>query len=197
MRNPLIPPSLLLTKLLSKGAVVMISMERKLLQAITTPFPAIYLKIQFLANFGHFSLFVPMRAKPLDPISTFIDQNVITGCCCNDIYGKRATPGYYHPIFLLFAWKLNFWIFSAIFSLWAFFWATPWPHIHFNWQKCYHWVMLQWYLTKESLSKLSKIHFPPLPHATNRPEIEKCFFPLLCTPMGLLKAFFKFFSGTM
>ena len=81
----------------------MISMERKLLQAITTPFPAIYLKIQFLANFGHFSLFVPMRAKPLDPISTFIDQNVITGCCCNDIYGKRATPGYYHPIFLLFA----------------------------------------------------------------------------------------------
>ena len=65
--------------------------------------------MQFLDIFGHFALFVPAHGWPLNPTSAFIDKNVITGCCCNDIYGKRATPGYYHPIFPPFAWKLNFW----------------------------------------------------------------------------------------
>ena len=36
--NPLIPPPLLLTKMLSVGAVSMKSVMRELLQAITTPF---------------------------------------------------------------------------------------------------------------------------------------------------------------
>ena len=40
----------------------------------------------FLAIFGHFSPSVPARGPSLDPISTFIDKNVISGCCCNDIY---------------------------------------------------------------------------------------------------------------
>ena len=65
--------------------------------------------MQFLDIFGHFALFVPAHGWPLNPTSAFIDNNVITGCCCNDIYGKNATPGYYHPIFPPFAWKLNFW----------------------------------------------------------------------------------------
>ena len=38
MGNPLTPSPLLLTKMLSLGAVAMIFMERELLQAITTPF---------------------------------------------------------------------------------------------------------------------------------------------------------------
>ena len=38
MGDPSIPPPLLLTKMLSLGAVAMIFMERELLQAITTPF---------------------------------------------------------------------------------------------------------------------------------------------------------------
>ena len=66
--------------------------------------------------FGHFSLFLPRNGQPLCSISTFIDKNVITGCCCNDIYNEKITPGYYHSIFLTFAWKLNFWSFLAIFS---------------------------------------------------------------------------------
>ena len=57
----------------------MISMERKLLQAITTPFPAIYLKIQFLANFGHFSLFVPMRANPLTQSPLLLTKMLLLG----------------------------------------------------------------------------------------------------------------------
>ena len=36
--NPLTPSPLLLTKMLSLGAVAMIFMKRELLQAITTPF---------------------------------------------------------------------------------------------------------------------------------------------------------------
>ena len=58
MGNPLIPPPLLLTKLLSLGAVAMISTEREQLQAITTPFFCHMPQIQFLAIFGHFSPFV-------------------------------------------------------------------------------------------------------------------------------------------
>ena len=53
--------------------------------------------------YSHFSLFVLAYGQPLDPISAFIDKNVITGCCCNDIYGKRDTAGYYHPVFPPFA----------------------------------------------------------------------------------------------
>ena len=113
----------------------MISMERELLQTITTPFPrqkpensifghfwpffsicacswvipwshlciyrqkcyhwvlpyfpVICLKIQFLAIFGHFPLYVPTHGWPLDPTSAFIDKSIITGCCCNDIYEVR------------------------------------------------------------------------------------------------------------
>ena len=36
--------------------------------------------------------------------------------------------------------------FLAIVPICACIWATPWPHLCFYWQKCYHWVLLQWYL---------------------------------------------------
>ena len=88
----------------------MISMERELLH-----FPMISLKIQFLAIFGHFLPFVPAHGQPLDPTSPFTNITIITGCCCNDIYGERATPDYYHSIPTSEAWKLNNWPFSAIF----------------------------------------------------------------------------------
>ena len=39
MGNPLTPSLFLLTKMLSLGAVAMISTEREIVQAITTPFP--------------------------------------------------------------------------------------------------------------------------------------------------------------
>ena len=52
-------------------------------------FPVICLRIQFLAIFGHFPLYVPTHGWPLDPISAFIDKSIITGCCCNDIYEVR------------------------------------------------------------------------------------------------------------
>ena len=52
-------------------------------------FPVICLKIQFLAIFGHFPLYVPTHGWPLDPTSAFIDKSIITGCCCNDIYEVR------------------------------------------------------------------------------------------------------------
>ena len=115
MGDPLISPPLSLTKMLSPGAVAMITMERELLQSIMPPFAAISPKIEFLVIFRHFSPFVLAYGQSLDPVFTFIDQNVITGCCCNDIYGERATLGYYHPIFPPYAWKLNFWSFLAIF----------------------------------------------------------------------------------
>ena len=42
----------------------------------------ICLKILFLAIY----LFAPAYRWPLDPTSAFLDKNVITGYCCNDIY---------------------------------------------------------------------------------------------------------------
>ena len=79
-------------------------------------FAAICLTIKFLAIFGHFLPFVPSQRWLLDPTSAFIDENVITGCCCIDIYGERAISGYYHPIFSPFAWKWNFFVILSYFS---------------------------------------------------------------------------------
>ena len=78
-------------------------------------FLTISLKILFLDIFGHFLPFVPAHSRPLDPTSIFIDRNVITRCWCNYIYGEKATPRYYHPIFPPLAWKFYFWPFLAIF----------------------------------------------------------------------------------
>ena len=86
--NPLIQPLLLLTKLLSLRAVATISTEREQLQAITTP--TICLKIEFLVIFGHFSPFVPAHGRPHDPISAFINKNVIT-------YPHNMTPAITTP----------------------------------------------------------------------------------------------------
>ena len=102
------------------------SMERKLFQAITTQFSNYLLENSI---FSHFSLFVPAYGQPLDPISAFIDKNVITGCCCNDICKEKATPGYYHTtsysIFLPFAWKFQFLVIFDHFS--PFVPAHGWP----------------------------------------------------------------------
>ena len=80
----------------------MISMERELLQTITTPFP---------------------RQKPE-----------------NSVFG-------------------HFWPF---FTVCACSWATPWSHLRFYWHNYYHWVLLQWYLYRESYSKLLPPHFPAI-----------------------------------
>ena len=37
--------------------------------------------------------FVTAHGQPLDPTSAFIDKNIITWCCCNDIYGERPVQG--------------------------------------------------------------------------------------------------------
>ena len=70
-------------------------------------------KTEFLVIFGHFSPFVPAHGRPLDPISAFTNITIITGCCCNDIYGERATPGYYHPAVCL---KMEFFVIFSHFS---------------------------------------------------------------------------------
>ena len=88
------PYLLVLTKRFSLGAVAMISVKSKLLQAIITPFSR---HLPEYSIFGHFWPF-------------------FTICAC--------------------------------------LWATPWTHLRFYWQKCYHWVRLQWNLRRESYSRL-------------------------------------------
>ena len=73
--------------------------------------------MEFFVIFSHFSPFVPAYGQPLYPISAFTDKNVITGCFCNDICKEKITPGYFHPVFPMFAWKFNFWLFLPIFLL--------------------------------------------------------------------------------
>ena len=62
-------------------------------------FPPLAWKLNFLAIFGHFSPIVPAHGPPVDPTSAFTEITIITECCCNDIYGERATPDHYHSIF--------------------------------------------------------------------------------------------------
>ena len=72
MGDPLIPPLLLLTKMLSLGAVAMKSTERKLLQAITTPFFRHMPQIQFLAILVIFDHFCPpMGDQMIPPVLLF------------------------------------------------------------------------------------------------------------------------------
>ena len=51
---------------------------------------------------------MPANRQPFYVISAFMDKNVITGSCCNDICKEKATPSYYHPIFPTFALKIEF-----------------------------------------------------------------------------------------
>ena len=90
----------------------MISMEKKLLPAITTPFSC---HLPENSIFGHFSPFVPTHGQPLDRTFAFIDKYSITRCCCDEIFKANATTGYYHLILPHFPWKFNFWPFLAIF----------------------------------------------------------------------------------
>ena len=70
--NPLTPSLLLLTKMLSLGAVAMISTEKEQLQTISTPFFHHMPQIQFLAIFDYFSPFLPTNGRPHDPTSALI-----------------------------------------------------------------------------------------------------------------------------
>ena len=128
--NPLIPPPLSSTNMLSTSAVWMKFMVRELLHAITIPFSH---HLPENSIFSHLSVcqFVPAYGQSPDPISAFIDKNVITGCCCNEIWKAKATAGYYHPIFPTVAWEFNFWPFFTICNC---SWATPWSHLCFYWQ---------------------------------------------------------------
>ena len=88
MGNPLTLPPLLLTKMLSLDAIAIIYTKRKLFQAVSTPLSR------------HLPPFAPVYGQPPDPTSTFIDKNVITGCCCNNTYREKVIPECFYPIFL-------------------------------------------------------------------------------------------------
>ena len=53
----------------------------------------------------------------------------------------------------------HFWPF---FTICACLWATPWTHLRFYWQICYHWVRLQWSLRRKSYSRLLLLHSPTI-----------------------------------
>ena len=82
--EPLIPLPLLLTKMLSLNAVSIKSMERKLLQAITTKFSDHLPK----NSIGHFSPFVPAYEQRLNPISAFSEKMLFLGAVAM-IYTNR------------------------------------------------------------------------------------------------------------
>ena len=124
--QPLDPISVFfLTKMLSLGVVAMISTDRSHVRLLSPHLPAIFVKIPFFDHFHHFLPFLPAYEQTLCPISACVDKNNFTGRCCNDICKERATLGYYHPIFLPFAWKCNFLDIFGHFSL--FVPAHGWP----------------------------------------------------------------------
>ena len=98
MGNPLTPPPLLLTKMLSLDAAAIIYMEKRESRLFLPLCSAISHHLPEKSIFGHLPPFAPAYGQPLDPTSAFIDKNVITGCCCNSIYGEKAIPGCFHPI---------------------------------------------------------------------------------------------------
>ena len=92
-----------------------------------------------------------------------------------------------------FAWKINFWPFTPIC---ACLWATPWPYLHSYWQKCYHWMLLQYYIWRESYSRL----FPPPCPAISCHLPENSIFghlPPFTHPHWLPHVIFSLFSDRM
>ena len=51
---------------------------------------------------------------------------------------------------------------AHFFNICAYSWATPLPHLCLYWQKSYHWMLLQWYLRRESYFRLLPPHFPAI-----------------------------------
>ena len=86
-----------------------ISTERVFYNPSFLPFARKLIFLSFLAIFHHLYLLI---RHPFIPRLLLLTKNVITGCCCNDIYRETV---YYHPIFPPFSWKLNFGSFLAIF----------------------------------------------------------------------------------
>ena len=144
----------------------MISMEREQLQTTSTPFPCYKPENSF---FGHFWPF-------------------LTICACSEATAWSHLRFYWHdyyhwvllqwylhrescsrlltPHFSAISLKIQF---LAIFGhFWPFFticacsWATPWSHLRFYWHNYYHWVLLQWYVYRESCSRLLPPHFPAI-----------------------------------
>ena len=70
----------------------------RLFPPIVSPFPAISRHLPENSIFGHLPPFAPAYGQPLDPTSTFIDKNVITGRCCNYIYREKAISSFFSPI---------------------------------------------------------------------------------------------------
>ena len=131
---PLWPPTLLsLTKLLSLGAFAMMSLERKLIQAITIPISStICLKILFLVIFSFYCLFtgnpltlpqlLSIKMLKLGAVAIFFKerkllQAITTLSSCHFLEN------------VIFSY---FWPFTPIC---ACLWATPWLHLCFYLQK--------------------------------------------------------------
>ena len=67
------------------------------------------------------------------------------------------------PHFPTICIKPNFQPFLAIFHHMCLLMSNPFTLCYF-WQKCYQWVMLQWYLWTESYFRLLSLHFPAICH---------------------------------
>ena len=107
---------------------------------IVLPSPPICLKIQFLAIYSHLRLLMcdPLTPPPL-LLTKMLPLNAVA-----IIYTERkqfravSTP--LSPHLLPFAWEFNFWPFTPTCACLC---GTPWPHLHFYWQKCYYLMLLQ------------------------------------------------------
>ena len=115
MANLLIPTSLLLTKLLSQGAVAMISMEKKLLQAITTPFSLQWPENSIFSHFWPFFTFCAYSSMTPWSRLRLLTKMFSVGAVAK-ITMERELLRLLRPLFQSFPWKLNFGSFFSHFS---------------------------------------------------------------------------------
>ena len=145
--------------MLSLDAVAILYTERKLFQAVSTPLSRHLLPFAWKFNFWPFTpICACLRATPWSHLR-FYWQNYYHWVPSQWYLRKRATPGYYNPIFLPYASNSIFGHFWPFFTICVCSWVTPWSHPCFNWQKCYHWVLLQWNLRKKSCSRSLQPYF--------------------------------------
>ena len=109
-------------------------------QKLGPPTPAICLKIQFLAIYPYLRL---LMGYPLTPPPLLLTKMLLLDAIAiihteKKLFQAVSTPLSRH--LLPFAWKFHFWPFTPIC---ACIWATPWPHLHFYWQKCYYLKLYQ------------------------------------------------------
>ena len=145
MGNPLIQPLFLLTTISSLGAIAMISVERKLLQAVTTPgcYHSIFPPSNWKLNFWSFLAICACSRVTSWSQLRFYWQNNYHRVLLQWYQWRKSYSRLLPPHFPFIDLKIQFLAIFGHFSPFAPTHVWPLDPASAYWQKCFHRVLLQ------------------------------------------------------